>query len=42
MYLITFSFDGEDGLLHYISVEYPASETEYSDLFETVVYNYHY
>lgn len=42
MYLITFTFDGEDGILHYISVEYPASETEYSDLFETVVYNYHY
>lgn len=42
IYLNTFVFDGTDGQLHYISVEYPASETDYSDLFETVVYNYHY
>lgn len=42
IYLNTFLFDGTDGQLHYISVEYPASETEYYDLFETVVYNYHY
>lgn len=41
MYLITFVFDGEDGLLHYISVEYPAYDTV-QDLWETVMYNYHY
>lgn len=40
MYLYIFVFDGEDGLLHYNSVEF-INGGDYNDLWETVFYNYY-